>query len=213
VLPLRKFYLIEKMITYNDYPILLFFSQTMQSHLGEIPFETNCEDAEQFFSNSEALEEMFNYVTAANTLSQKDVSTYYLLSPETQKLFQEDKEFRQNLSDEFFSSVITSQYGALLLPYSGQLAYVVMGKHDTKAVKNLGGNYICVAFFHKNLFIGFKEGLIFDGGLVEITSFFSKGAPEVPYLHLIAAWLEYARKQAPLKLYQSDKIKETIYIL
>ena len=202
------------MITYNDHPFLLFFSQDLHSRFDELTFQTSCEEANQFLSDSKGWHEMFGFVASMNTLNKKDTTTNYLVTPETLDLYHNDKKFRYYQFHDFCKSDIKTQYGTLLFPNGGQFVYVVMGKPETKAVKNLKGNYLCAASFQSNLFIGFEEGIIINEGLDDMpTSYFSDGATNGAYLAFIIICLSYAQKQAPLKQYQTQKIKETIYIL
>ena len=202
------------MITYNDYPFLLFFSQDFQTKFDELTFLTSCEEANQFLSNSRGWHEMFTIATSLNTLNKKDTSTNYLVTPETVDLYHNDKKFRYYQFHDFCKSDIKTQYGTLLFPNGGQFVYVVLGKPETKVVKNLNGNYLCAANYQSNLFIGFEEGLIMEEGLDDMpTSFFCDGSTNGAYLAFVIICLAYAQKKAPLELYQTPQIKETIYIL
>lgn len=202
------------MITYNDYPFLLFFSQDLHTSFNELTFLTPCEEANQFLSNSKGWHEMFNFATAMNTLNKKDASTNYFVTPETLDLYHNDKKFRYYQFHDFCKSDIKSQFGTLLFPNGGQFVYVVMGKPETRVVKNLNDNYLCAAKFQRNLFIGFEEGRIIQESLDDMpTSYFSDGSTNGSYLAFVIICLAYAQKQIPLKQYNTQTVKETIYIL
>ena len=202
-------------ITYNDHPFLLFFSQDYKTRLDELTFQTNGEEANYFLDTSKGLAQMFVIATAMNAHHNKDVSTNYIVTPEALEIYHNDKKQRYHLFHDFVKTDIKSQFGTFLFPHGGQFAYIILGKNDTKAVKNISDNYLCAANFQSNFFIGFDEGRIINGCLDDSpkTCFFTDGTPSGSYLFLIIILLALAQKNAPLKLYQSDNIKETIYIL
>ena len=81
---------INTMITYNDHPFLLFFSQDMQTRFDELTFQTSNEEAKQFLLNSIGWSEMFFFATSMNTLNKKDSTTNYLVTPESLDLYHND---------------------------------------------------------------------------------------------------------------------------
>ena len=208
------------MINYNDHPFLLFFSQNSKSSFDELIFQTSGDEANHFLENSKGWSEMFAFASSMNTFYKKDCSTNYWVTPETLDLYYNDKKKRYHLFHDFMKSDIQTQFGTLLFPHGGQFVYIVMGKPETRALKHLKGNYLCVARFQSNYFNGFEESTIVEcGELDEPTHFFSDDEegenPATPgsYLAFLIVLLAYAQEKAPLQLYQSPKIKEAIYIL
>ena len=194
-------------ITYNTHPFLLFFSQDCETRVSELPFNILSDDDGKFLENSKGFSEMFDFVFAMNSHKKKNASTNYFYAPSPMLDI-------PNLLSAFLQSEIQTQYGLFLLPNCGQYAYIVIDKPTTQEIKKQKGNYICTAIFQANGFLAFEEGLVFDDGIDCLpTGYFSKGKAKGDFLVLVSVLLALAQKKQPLKLYQSDKIKEKIYLL
>ena len=201
-------------INYNDYPTLLFLSFDKDTAPPELPFECSREEVREFLSTCRGFQEMFAYIAVVNTLCKQNTTTNYLLNDSLFSRIDSDDSLREKCFKSFFSNNITAKHGAILFKNSGQYVYLLLGKEETKALKKVDGHYLCAALFRSNFFIGFEEAIITSHGLsVFPTGHYEAGMDRGGYLSFVAVTLGLAGNQINLPVYQSEKIKETIYIL
>ena len=201
------------MINYNDYPCLLFLSYDKDTAPSELPFKVAHKGVQEYLSERKGYQEMFAYVAVKNTLLKEDSTTNYLLNDKMFAKIDSDDRFRNENFQYFFRNYIKAKYGTILFRNGGQYVYLLLGKQESKSLKKCDGRYICSALFKNNFFIGFEEGVITEKGIqVFPNGYYESGMPIGGYLSFVIVTLAYASK-TELPLYESEKIKEKIYIL
>jgi len=202
------------MITYNDYPSLLFTSFDKETAPEELPFEVANEKALTFLSKSKGFNEMFGYIAAKNSLQKENTTTNYYFDNEIATKIDSDDYFRNRHFGDFFSNYVKAKHGTIMFKEGGQYVYLLLGHKETKALKKVNGRYICTAMFKTNFFIGFEEAIITEKGISVLpTGYYESGMDVGGFLSFVIITLEYASGFADLPIFQSNTIKEKIYCL
>ena len=200
-------------VTYNDYPSLLFLSYNKDNAPEELPFEVASLQVRDYLTSCKGYQELFAYIAVKNTIEGRNTTTNYLLSDSTFTKIDSNDSFRNEQFRNFFSEYVKPQHGAILFKQGGQYVYLLLGKNETKQLKNREGRYIAVTLFKGNFFIGFEEGIITDRGIdVMQTGHYEAGMDVGGYISFCIITLAYANKKT-LQAYESITIKEPIYLL
>jgi len=202
-----------KEINYNDYPTLLFTSFNKEDAPNELPFEVKNEGIGEYLSWCEGFKGMFGYIAACNSIEKKNTTTNFTFDDAMFRKIDRDDNFRYVQFRQFFENYVKAKHGSILLKEGGTYVYLLLGQKETKALKKMDGRYICTAFFKSNYFIGFEEAFVTDQGLrVLNTGYYDGGMDAGGYLSFVVVTLSYAHNKE-LKIYDSETVKETIYIL
>lgn len=201
-------------INYNNYPSLLFLSYDKDTAPQELPFEVISESVQQYLTTCKGYQELFAYVAVCNTITKTNTTTNYLLNDLTFSKIDSEDNFRNKYFGSFFDNYAKQKHGTILFKGGGQYVYMLLDEHETKALKNINGRYICAALFKENIFIGFEEAYITDRGLQVLnTGHYEAGMDRGGYLSFVLITLAYADSRTGFELYKSDNIKEKIYLL
>ena len=201
-------------VSYNDYPALLFTSFNNEDAPKEIPFDVRNTGARDYLSRSDGFKDMFLYIRACNSVLKGNTTTNYVMD---KRLFRKidggDLKFCANQYDDFFKGDVEPKHGTVMFMEEGCFVYLILGNRVTMKLKGMDGHYICAAFFKKNFLLGFEEGIITDKGLLIMNSGYYEGGKDTGvYLSFTVVTLQYA-KNKNLRLYETDRVKEKIYIL
>lgn len=200
-------------ITYNDYPSLLFLSYNKDNAPEELPFEVASLPVKNFLANSKGYHNLFGYIAVKNSLENKNTTTNYLLDDRLFHRIDSDDHFRNEQFKNFFFQYVKPSHGVILFKEGGQYVYLLLGKNETKSLKNKDGRYIAVALFKGNFFIGFEEGFITDRGIDVLPSgHYEGGMDRGGYISFCVITLAYANKKQ-LQVHKTDTVKETMFEL
>lgn len=194
--------------------MLLFLSYDVQTAPEEISFAANDANALNYIKNTQALGGLFSHIVAGNSLTNGRKHTNYLLSDSFFETVEHDEHFRKKEHDNFFNTYIQPCSGTICFEESGQYVYMLLGNDETKFRKNIDGQYIAIALFKENIFIGFEEGLIKNNTCQVLATGFYPGSLEPGvFLSFIIVFLSYLHKHPHLAVVNTDlnKTKETIY--
>jgi len=199
-------------ITYNSYPSLLFLSYNKENAPAELPFEVPSMQVKQYLSKCKSYQELFAFIAVKNSIENKNTTTNYHLSDTAFNMVEHADHFRNGQFRNFFENYVKPQHGTILFKQGGQYVYLLLGKNETKKLKNKDGRYIAVALFKENLFIGFEEAIITDKGVDVIPGGHYQGMDIGGYISFCIITLAYANnKQLPIL--KNDLIKEKIFTL
>jgi hypothetical protein len=157
---------------------------------------------------------MFTFIGAYNSMVKENTTTNYIIDDRLfRKMDGGDFKFCEIQYDNFFRDNVKEKRGTIMFKEEGNYVYMLLGHHETKAIKGMDGRYFCTALFKKNMLLGFEEAIITEQGLgVMNTGYYDGGMDLGSYLSFVIVALAYANNKN-LRLYQSDKIKETVYVL
>ncbi len=178
------------MITYNNYPSLLFLSYDKDNAPEELPFEVDSHETRKYLEGCQGYHEMFGIMASLNSLGHSP--THYWIN---NKRFQ-DVEYSDTFRNSHFRSFITGlpatvQYGCICFKDGGQYVYLFLPAD--KDIKRVGVAYIATALFKGNVFIGFEEAVL-DGGFgVMPGGFYGGGMDRGGYLSFVSVSLSFFR--------------------
>lgn len=200
-------------IGYNEYPSVLYTSFQKEDAPQELPFEVVNEKTHNYLSQCTGFREMFALIAVKNTLNKGNACVYFYLEDNLFGKIDGYDYFRNSQFRNFFSSYVKPKCGAILFHDSGQYVYMLLGKQETKKLKNRNGRYIAVALFKKNVFIGFEEGIILDEGGVDVfpTGEYASGMDRGGFISFVLITLAYAGDGPHTVM--DTKLKETVYKL
>lgn len=178
------------MITYNNYPSLLFLSYNKDNAPEELPFQVASESVLRFLFGSEGYNEMFAIFTSLNSLSMKP--RHFWLNNKNFKDVEYNLNFRNSHFSEFLSSEQKEvQYGVICFKDGGQYVYLYLppGKAKMKGIESDG--YLATALFKGNVFIGFEEAIVGRGLSVMPTGYYEGGMDIGGYLSFTIVCLSF----------------------
>lgn len=152
-------------LTYNDYPLLLFFSFDKNNAPEQWPFEIPDASTEKYLASSKGFQDLMAYIPAKRSLTGAKEHRNHLLSDSLFFRIDSADYFRQLEFEYFFSTYIKPVTGTICFRNGGQYVYMLLSKQETKQLKNIDGRYIATALFKENVFCGFEEGYVTEEGL------------------------------------------------
>ena len=153
------------LLTYDNYPMLLFLSYTIDN-APELPFVTENGKALNEIQNSTVLTNLFSHITIDNSAKEKKHKNYLLDNSLLQKM-EHSEYFKRQAFMDFFNTIVQPGTGTICFHGNGQFVYMLLEKDETKRLTDMEGQYISVALFKENMIIGFEEAL-FTGKIFEI---------------------------------------------
>lgn len=203
-------------LTYNNYPLLLFFSFDKNNAPEYFPFEVVDVKTKEYLQNCKGFQEFFAFIPAKNGFSQFEKHNNYLISDSLYFRIDSADYFRQTEFEYFFSTYIKPATGTICFKDGGQYVYMLLSKGETKKLKNRDGRYIAVALFKENTFVGFEEAYILEKGLEVLhTGYYETGMDKGGFLSFVIVFLSYLHKSNTLNLLDDsiNKTTEKIFLV
>lgn len=201
------------MITYNNYPLLLFTSFDKDNATDELPFEVQNESERKYLSESKGFNEMFPLIAVKNTIMKENSNTNYYLEDNLFERIDNDIDFRNRNFASFFTKNNMPSSGVIMFKDGGQYVYLLLSEKVTRQIKKKDGIYFAVALFKNNFFIGFEEGYIQKKGGIKLeNSGYYAGMDKGGYISFAVITLSYAAGKE-LPILTAPGVKERIYEL
>lgn len=201
------------MITYNEYPLLLFTSFDKDNAEDELPFKVQEESIIKYLSGSRGFNEMLALIGVKNTIMKGNSNTNYYLEDNLFERVDNDSDFRNRNFASFFSQKPKPENGVIMFKGRGQYVYLLLSETETRQMKEKKGMYFAVALFKNDFFIGFEEGYIQARGIeVENSGYYASGMDKGGYISFVIVTLSYAAGKE-LPILTAPGVKERIYEL
>lgn len=198
-------------ITYTAFPLLLFCSYDMQTAPEDLLFEVFDIETHNKLSKTKGFGDIFSYMAVKNSNAKANTTVNYHLSENTFKSVEYDDNFRMKNFNYFFSNYVPGKSGCIMFADGGTYVYCLKSVQETKALHKEDGRMFSVAFFNKNLFLGFEEGIIKNQLSVKPTGIYVQDMPPGGYLSFCSIVLGYAMgREKPVEV---TGIKEKIILL
>lgn len=194
-------------ITYDNYPGLLFTSFNKDNAPVELPFEVASLQGREYLAHSSGFQEMWGIIGSKNSLG--GTATNYLLPVPSFHRIDSDINFRNTQFRSFFENYVKPQYGNILFKDGGHYVYLLLGKQETRQLKQQEGRYMAAALFKHNFFVGFEEAVITEQGLQVSNGGHYEGMDIGGYLSFCLIALAYSNSKR-LDIYENEHVRETI---
>ena len=206
-------------LTYDNYPMLSFLSYGLKDASKQIPFEVEDENANNYLENSSLLTEILNSIDLSRDNQIAVKHKYYLLSEELELKINSNTElFFQRETRDFILSSRSSCLGTICMAPNWQYTFMYLEKPETKNLKGLDEQYISVAIFRENTFIGVEEAFVTNRGFkIQPTGYYPKGEELEPgcYITFLVVLLSCINKSKDLQLVDKNlnKTTETVFLI
>lgn len=203
-------------ITYSKFPLLFYLSYDKESAPDELPFEVVSTEVRYYLGNAKGFHDLFAYIAVKNTLEKEKRITHnnYSISDSLFHKIDRDECFRATEFLKVFKEYIKPSTGTIIFKDGGQYVYWLLGVQETKVLKGENGQYIAIAFFKENLFIGFEEAIVTNNDLqIMKTGHYSDNMDIGSHLSFVLIFLGYLHQKTafPLLSNEKNKTSEIIY--
>ncbi len=199
------------MITYNQYPSLLFLSYDKDNAPEDLPFEVSSINVRNWLSKSKGYGEMFGIIASLNTIGNRP--KHYWLNDNNFNLVEYNDGFRNINFRNFISDAEKheTQYGCICFKNGGQYVYLLAQSPLSNSLKGENGLYFATALFMNNIFIGFEEGIVNNGFSVMPTGHYANGMDIGGYLSFVSICLSFFKNGSVLAGKEINLTSEVVY--
>lgn len=195
------------MITYKNYPALLFCSYDKDNAPDELPFVMPDTETLQRVSVSKGFQQLFSFIAVKNTM--KAESNNYFLQESIFNKVEFNPDFRNEQFSSFITEYVKPKYGCILFKSGGTYVYNLLGVNDTKNLHKKDGRYISVALFKEDVFLGFEEAIITKKGVEVFNTGIYTGGMEIGgYISFCMIVLAYSKNKT--SILELDSVSEKI---